>query len=109
MGGAFLGNPTADAAADTQALNELLAREQLTIDVDGVVAFLNPKVTLDIEDPDFPVTNAEGLKPYIASLPADTGLQMTERQRVVELLTRDGSFEIPQAAPTRRPVKRRAA
>jgi hypothetical protein len=66
-------------------------------------------VKLDVVEPDFPVTNAEGLKPYITSLPADTGLQTMDRQRVVELLTRDGSFEAPQAAPTRRPVKRRAA
>ena len=109
MGGAFLGNPTTDTAADIGALKELLAQEQLAVDVDGVVAFLNPKVTLDVMEPDFPVTNAEGLKPYIASLPADARLQATERQRVVELLTRDGSFEAPQAAPTRRPVKRRAA
>jgi len=109
MGGAFLGNPTTDTAADIGALSERLGQEQLRVDVDGVVAFLNPKVTLDVVDPDFPVTNADGLKPYIASLRADAGLQATDRQRVVEVLTRDGSFEAPQATPTRRPVKRRAA
>jgi hypothetical protein len=109
MGGAFLGNPTADTAADIQALDEILAQEQMAIDVDGVVAFLNPKVTLDVVEPDFPVTNAEGLKPYIVSLAVDAGLQAVDRQRVVEILTREGSFEVPQAAPTRRPVKRRAA
>jgi hypothetical protein len=109
MGGAFLGNPTADAAADIRALDDMLTQEQLAIDVDGMVAFLNPKVTLDIIEPDFPVTNADGLKPYIASLPADARLQAVDRQRVVELLTQDGAFEAPQAVPTRRPVKRRAA
>jgi hypothetical protein len=109
MGGAFLGNPTADTAADIQTVNELLTQEHMTLDTDGVVAFLNPKVTLDVVEPDFPVTNAEGLKPYIASLPAEAPLQAVDRQRVVELLTRDGSFEIPHVAPTRRPVKRRAA
>ncbi len=109
MGGAFLGNPTTDAAADVDAMNQLLAQEQAAIDVDAVVAFLNPKVKLDIVEPDFPVTNAEGLKPYITSLSGDAGLQAADRQRVVELLTRDGSFEAPQVAPTRRPVKRRAA
>ena len=57
MGGAFLGNPTTDAAADVDALNQLLAREQTAVDVDGVVAFLNPKVQLDVVEPDFPVTN----------------------------------------------------
>ena len=109
MGGAFLGNPTADSAADVQALQELLGNEKMTVDVDGVVAFLNPKVRLDVAEPDFPVTNAEGLKPYIASLSGDGGFQTADRQRVVELLTRDGAFEVPQATPTRRPVKRRAA
>ncbi len=109
MGGAFLGNPTADTGADIGALNQVLAHEQLSVDTDGVVAFLSPRVKLDVAEPDFPVTNAEGLKPYIALLPADAGLQATDRQRVVEVLTRDGSFEVPQAAPTRRPVKRRAA
>jgi hypothetical protein len=109
MGGAFLGNPTSDATADGQALHDFLTQEQLQVDVDGVVVFLNPKVTLDVVEPEFPVTNAEGLKPFIASLPANTGLPSGDRQRVVELVTRDGSFEVPQVAPTRRPVKRRAA
>jgi hypothetical protein len=109
MGGAFLGNPTADSAADVQAVQELLGNEQMAVDVDGVVTFLNPKVTLDVVEPDFPVTNADGLKPYIASLSIDAGLQAAERQRVVDLLTRDGGFEVPQPTPTRRPVKRRAA
>ena len=109
MGGAFLGNPTADTAADIAAVKSLLVEEHATVDVDGVVAFLNPKVTLDVVEPDFPVTNADGLKPYIASLSADAGLPSVDRQRIVELLTRDGAFEVPQAVPTRRPVKRRAA
>lgn len=109
MGGAFLGNPTVDTAADVAALNEFFAQEQLAVDVDGVVAFLNPKVRLDVAEPDFPVTNNEGLKPYVASLPADRDLQSSERQRLVELITRDGAFATPEAVPTRRPVKRRAA
>jgi hypothetical protein len=109
MGGAFLGNPTADTAADVQAMSEFLGREQLQADVDGVVTFLNPKVTLDVSEPDFPVTNADGLKPYITTLPAESALQLGERQRIVELLSRDGAIEAPPAAPVRRPVKRRAA
>ncbi len=109
MGGAFLGNPTADAAADVQATTDFLAQEQLPVDVDGVVSFLNPKVTLDVTEPEFPVTNGEGLKPYITLLPADASLQPGERQRIVELLSRDGAFEAPAPAPVRRPVKRRAA
>jgi hypothetical protein len=109
MGGAFLGNPTSDTAADIAAVKSQLAEELPIVDVDGVVAFLNPRVTLDVVEPDFPVTNADGLKPYITSLSANAGLQAADRQQVVELLTREGSFEAPQAIPTRRPVKRRAA
>src|SRR5215212_10450488 len=109
MGGAFLGNPNADTTADIHALEEVLAQEHMTVDVDGMIVFVNPKVTLDVTEPDFPVTNAEGLKPYIASLPGNSKLQVTERQQVVDVLTRDGSFAAPQVPPTRRPVKRRAA
>jgi hypothetical protein len=77
--------------------------------VDAVIAFVNPRVELDVEEPDFPVVNAEGLRPYISSLAADTSLQPAERQRIVEILTREGAFEAPVAVSTRRPVKRRAA
>ena len=109
MGGAFLGNPTSDAANDVKAVRAKLAESQLEADVDAVVAFINPRVSIDVEEPDFPVTNGEGLAPYVASLPAQPALQPAERQRLVEIITADGTFEAPQAAPTRRPVKRRAA
>jgi hypothetical protein len=109
MGGPQVGNPTGEAGANVQAIESILAAERLEADVDAVVAFVNPQVQLDVVEPDFPVTNAEGLKPYIASLPADPSLQSAERQRLLDLLLRDGAFEAPQAAPTRRPVKRRAA
>jgi hypothetical protein len=109
MGGPFLGNPDADAAADVTAVEAFLAVEQLEVDVDAVIAFLNPRVNLEVAEPEFPVVNAEGLKPYVASLPTAAGLQTAERQRLVELMTRDGTFEMPQVVPTRRPVKRRAA
>jgi hypothetical protein len=109
MGGAFLGNPTADAAADVQALTQRLADEALEADVDAVVSFINPEVKLEVTEPEYPVTNGDGLKPYIAALPADTSLQSSERQRLIDILTRDGHFEVPVVAPTRRPVKRKAA
>jgi hypothetical protein len=109
MGGAYLGNPTNDANGNVEALNSLLENVGLKDSADAVVAFLNPRVTLEIEEPEFPVTNAEGLKPYISSLPPDMELRPQDRQAVVEALTAEGSFEAPQATPTRRPVKRRVA
>jgi hypothetical protein len=109
MGGAFLGNPSADAANDVKAVSAKLAENQMETDVDAVVAFVNPRVTIDVEEPEYPVTNGEGLAPYVGSLSTQATLQPVERQRLVELLTAEGTFETPQAAPTRRPVKRRAA
>ena len=109
MGGPHLGNPTSDVETEIRAIEEKLASEQMVVDVDGAIAFVNPKVQLDITEPDFPVTNAEGLKPYIAALYADSKMQAGERQRLIEVLTSDGEFESPEAPPTRRPVKRRAA
>lgn len=109
MGGAFLGNPSADAANDVKAVRGKLAEQQMEADVDAVVAFINPRVTLDVEEPEFPVTNGEGLAAYMSSLPAQPALQPAERQRLVDVLTAEGTFEAPAATPTRRPVKRRAA
>jgi hypothetical protein len=109
MGGAFLGNPTADAAADIQALNQKLTDETLEADVDAVLAFINPDVKLEVVDPEYPVTNGDGLRPYIAALPGDSSLQSVERQRLIDILIRDGNFDVPLVAPTRRPVKRKAA
>lgn len=115
MGGAFLGNPSADAANDVKAVEAVLTEGHIDADVDAVIAFINPRVTIDVEEPDFPVTNGEGLAPYITSLATQrepsgkAALQPAERQRLVEVLTAEGTFEAPQSAPTRRPVKRRAA
>lgn len=109
MGGAFLGNPGNDAASDVAALDALLADIAVDAPTDAVIAFLNPKVTLDIAEPDYPVTNGEGLRPYISLLPADPDLRSSDRQEIVDSLIEDGSFEAPRAAPTRRPVKRRVA
>jgi hypothetical protein len=109
MGGAFLGNPSADATNDVKAVTGVLTENHMDAEVDAVVAFINPRVTIDVEEPDFPVTNGEGLVSYVASLPAQPPLQPAERQRLVEVLTAQGTFETPLAAPTRRPVKRRAA
>jgi hypothetical protein len=109
MGGAYLGNPSNDATSDTAALNTMLEGMELPQGADAVIAFLNPRVKLEVTEPDFPVTNGEGLKPFITSLPADPGLRTADRQNIVEALIEEGTFEAPEAEPTRRPVKRRVA
>lgn len=109
MGGAFLGNPSQDASNDIAELNSLLAGLDLPQDADAVISFLNPRAKLDVNEPDFPVTNGEGLKPFISALPVDPDLRTSDRQEIVHALTAQGTFETPDTEPTRRPVKRRVA
>lgn len=111
MGGPQLGNPSLDAQADLNALNEVLNQAQLEVDTDAAIVFVNPAVELDVEEPDFPVTNGDGLPEFIRTLPVDTDLRQSDRQALVELLTGNAiELEDQQpAASKRRPVKRRAA
>ena len=109
LGGAFLGNPSKDAETDVEALGSIVFPSGHPPDVDAVIAFLNPRVSLEVSEPDFPVTNAEGLKPFVSMLPADPDYRTADRQAVLDQLIAERSFEAPQAEPVRRPVKRRAA
>lgn len=110
MGGPQLGNPTLDAEADLAALRTELAARQLEVEVDAAIVFLHPMVVLDVEEPEFPVTNAEGLPRLVRSLPEDLTLQVKERQALIEALAVGEEVEQPRpTAPRRRPVKRRAA
>ncbi|MFN8664969.1 MAG: hypothetical protein U0075_24030 [Thermomicrobiales bacterium] len=109
MGGAQLGNPNGDAAADAAALNSMLEQLALPQDADAVIAFINPTVKLQVAEPDFPVTNGDGLRPFISALPASEDFRTPERDKVVAALTAGGAFEVPQAVARPRPVKRRVA
>ena len=110
MGGPQLGNPGVDAQADLNALSELLTQAQLEVDTDAAITFINPAVELDVEEPDFPVMNADGLPEFVRTLPVDTDLRPTERQAIVDLLvSRAQELEDMQPVVKRRPVKRRAA
>jgi len=109
LGGPQLGNPSFDASAEVAALHTLLVENSIDVDCDAVIAFVNPRVELDIEEPDFPVVNADGLEPYVRSLPADPSFAPTTRQAAVALLAGGEQVEDAKPTPSRRPVKRRAA
>jgi hypothetical protein len=110
MGGPQLGNPGVDAQADLNAVNELLNQAQLEVETDAAIAFINPAVELDVDEPDFPVMNGDGLPEFVRSLPIDADLRPADRQALVDLLISSAAeLEDMQPAPKRRPVKRRAA
>jgi hypothetical protein len=107
LGGAQLGNPTFETQQNVAAVQRYLAEAQYEAEVDGVIVFLNPLVELDVEEPDFPVTNAEGLQEYLRGLEADASLATADRQTLVDLLSQGEELEVPQKAQRRRPVKTR--
>jgi hypothetical protein len=109
MGGPQLGDPSRETQANVDALAAHLAELQLEAEVDGAIVFLNPNVELDVEEPDFPVTNAEGLPEFVRGLPEDASLKPSDRKALAELFGEGMAVEQPRAAPRRRPVKRRAA
>lgn len=108
FGGPQLGDPSRETQTNVDALSAFLAEKGFDADVDGAIVFLNPRVTLDVEEPDFPVMNAEGLAEFVRSLPGPTEFRPADHRELVALF---GGEEIEQAAPAprRRPVKRRAA
>lgn len=109
LGGPQLGNPTYDAESDVAALQALLAEHSLNLETDAAIAFVNPRITLNVEEPEFPVVNGEGLEPYVRSLPADAEFVPATRQATIALLAQGNEGETAKPATTRRPVKRRAA
>jgi hypothetical protein len=111
MGGPQLGNPSSDAASNLSAIDAEFATSDLSgVETDAAIVFVNRLANLaDIDEPDFPVMNGEGLLQYIKSLPADAEFKTSERQAVIDLLASGAQVEEAERAPTRRPVKRRAA
>lgn len=109
MGGPQLGNPALDADADTAALRAYLTANQMEAEVDAALVFLNPRVELDVEEPEYPVTNGEGLPEFVRALPEDGSLRPAERQALFDLLAKGKRLERQEPVSQRRPVKRRAA
>jgi hypothetical protein len=109
LGGPQLGNPSLDAANDAAALEAFAAEHGLPAESDAVILFANRTAELDIEEPDFPVVNADGLAQYVRSLDEDPAFGTDERRRAVELLASGEELVEAKPAPTRRPVKRKAA
>lgn len=109
MGGPQLGNPTYQTETDVEAVRRHLQEAGLEVEVDGAIVFINPLVELDVEEPDFPVMNADGLPEFVRTLPVDASLRPPERQALSALLSQGEEIEAPKPTTRRRPVRKRAA
>lgn len=109
FGGPQLGNPSQDATGDLAALEAALAAGGMEVESDAAIVFINRAVELEIDEPDYPVMNGEGLSQFVRSLPADPAFKAPERQAVIDLLATGEEVVETDRPSTRRPVKRRAA
>jgi hypothetical protein len=109
LGGPQLGNPSLDAENDRVALQAFLDEHGFAVEADAAIVFANLNVELQIEEPDFPVMNRDGLEQYVRDLPIDPDFKPEDRQRAVDLLATGEELVEAKPASTRRPVKRKAA
>ncbi len=109
MGGPQIGDPSRETRMDLAALEARLAEATREVEIDGAIVFLNPTIEIDVEEPDYPVMNADGLPEFLRQLAEDETLRAVDRQALVALLGNDGEPEKTPAPVRRRPVKRRAA
>jgi hypothetical protein len=110
--GPQLGNPSFETETNIKRVQEFLAENHLEVDVTGSVVFLNPKVDLEIREPDFPVLHSEEMEEFVRDLPADETFTEDERARVIELFSQGEKVETPvveKASRRPRPVRRVAA
>ncbi|MDP9364253.1 MAG: NERD domain-containing protein, partial [Chloroflexota bacterium] len=106
LGGPQLGDPSRETQANVDALSAFLTEAGFAVEVDGAIVFLSSQVNLDVEEPDFPVTNADGLPELVRDLPTEAAWRSTDRDALLALFTGGEASEQPVAAPRRRPVKR---
>lgn len=107
--GPQLGNPTVEAQSNLAALNATLAEAGIAAPTDAAIVFPNRLAQLDIEEPDFPVVNGEGLPIFVKDLPADPAFKPEDKQRIIDLLAAGDQVQSNKMQTARRPVKRKAA
>ena len=83
-----IGNPSADAVADAEKVQKLLAQQapDVTVDVQPLVLFANPNVQLELKNPAIPVIKPDGLKALLRMRAKDNRLDNPTLQKLEGLL-----------------------
>jgi hypothetical protein len=105
MSGPQLGNPTADLEADVAALDQFTTDLGLDIDIYGAVVFLNERVELDINDPEYPTLRTEQLVPFVNQIEPDPAFTAQSRDKLLAALAERADAVVETTKATRRPVK----
>jgi hypothetical protein len=107
--GPQLGNPSLETQQSIDAVEKVLADNQMEVDVSGAIVFVNQMSELEVEQPDYPVLHGDELPIFVRSLEDDPSITAKDREELIRLLS--GGIDFEEVKPTRRPVKvkRRAA
>ena len=109
ISGPQLGNPSAETRRGIETVERYLNDKQFEVDVDGAVVFVNPRVILDVDEPDLPVLTIEELPDFVRDLPVDETIRQSEQRDLVDVLSVGDELETTARTRTRRPVRKRAA
>lgn len=82
-----IGNPHADAAAQAQALQEYLHAQGVTVEVDAVIVFTNPRVVLTVDESAIPIRRVEDLAGLLREKSVGNQLTGGQRLQVIKLLS----------------------
>lgn len=108
LSGPQLGNPTFETDEAVKLVEERLKQGQFEYDVSGVIVFTAPNVSLDIDEPDYPVLLTGELYELIRRIEVDSTFKTSDRDALIELLSSGTSgeeIERTERTSTRRPVK----
>ncbi len=105
-----LGNPSIENDGDRQALEAILNERGLSGGdaIDGIVAFLNPQVELEVESSDITVVDSDNLLRAVRELSSETVLPTKDRDRIIEVLAEGEDVEGPISLATRPAGTKRA-
>jgi nuclease-like protein len=85
--GPSVGNPHAEAASQAQGVQEYLHGQGLTVEVDSVIVFTNPRVVLTVDESAIPIRRAEDVGELLRERAATNQLTGGQRLQVTKLLT----------------------
>ncbi|HVX31342.1 MAG TPA: nuclease-related domain-containing protein [Nitrolancea sp.] len=105
-----LGNPAVENEGDRKALEAILDEHGLSggDTIDGLVAFLNPQVDLQVESSDLTVVDRDNLLRAVRELSSETVLPTKERELIIGVLSEGKDVEGPVSLATRTAGAKRA-
>jgi len=105
-----LGNPTIENEEDRKALEAILDEHGLSggDTIDGLIAFLNPQIELDVESSDLTVVDGDNLLRAVRELSSETVLPTKDRELIIGVLAEGDDVEGPASLATRTAGAKRA-